>query len=112
MTGTVPGSGAEAVTDKRAMPAAQVQWKNIKGMCLDFQCTCSDPADAYEFHLDSDDYIFGRFQCPRCGKVWQLGWTVPVVREGWAPIGEAPLLVSFHDDPEGFGMVTTTEPKQ
>jgi hypothetical protein len=51
-------------------PEVHMQWKGTD-VCLDFQCFCSDPDDAYEFHLDG--YVFGRFTCPRCGTTWRLG---------------------------------------
>lgn len=73
-----------------SIPQAFVQWKNIEGMCLDFQCVCFEPGSAYEFHLDSDDFIFGRFKCPRCERVWQLTCPVPV--EVDEAIGNEPLL--------------------
>lgn len=56
-----------------------VQWKGTPA-CLDFQCECSDPEDAHEFHLD--DVQFGKFTCPRCDRKWQLGQ--PSIEE-WKP---------------------------
>lgn len=46
-----------------------VHWKGTD-LCMDFQCVCSDPEDAYEFHFDG--YGTNRFRCPRCGKEWAL----------------------------------------
>lgn len=51
-------------------PEVYIQWKGTS-VCLDFQCTCSAPEDAYEFHLDNDSPN-GWFRCPRCNTCWEL----------------------------------------
>ncbi|MDE0775546.1 MAG: hypothetical protein OSB43_04640 [Nocardioides sp.] len=71
-------------------PDVFLQWKNIGNVCLDLQCTCSDPDEAYEFHLDHDILWGGLIRCPRCLTVWKLG-DPEVTRLGpsdywWTPV--------------------------
>jgi hypothetical protein len=57
------------------VPEVNLQWKGMQ-VCLDFQCECSSPDSAYEFHADG--WSFGRLRCPRCRRVWRLAHTVEV----------------------------------
>lgn len=59
-------------------PEINIQWKSID-ICADFQCECSNPADAFEFHVDG--WSFGRLRCPRCKTVWRLAHSVAITRD-------------------------------
>lgn len=62
------------------VPHIWIQWKGTD-VCCDVWCSCGQPA-----HFDGDFLYF--FQCPHCGKYWEVGTHVKIYEVSAERAGE------------------------